>query len=140
MDNKILKDIRTFNRFFAVELNIFNRNALGTRYSLIEGRIIGEIGRNPGCSAASIASLLHMDKSFLSRILNKLEEYALIERITSEADSRKKQLYLTAKGTKAYEELEALSDKQAADMLSGLNQQEIAKVLDCMKYLQEVLK
>lgn len=73
MDAVVLKQVRVFNRFFTAKLNIFNRYALGTSYSLVEGRFIGEIGRNEGCTASDIAECLHMDKSYLSRILAKFE-------------------------------------------------------------------
>ncbi len=139
MEESILRNVRTFNRFITAKLNVFNRYALGTSYSLVEGRIIGEIGRNEGCSANSIVEYLNMDKSYLSRILRKLESDGLINRMVSEGDSRKKHLHLTKRGLKLFMELELLSDMQVEDMLSGLNNDQVEKLMDCMCFIQTTL-
>ena len=140
MEDNTLKKVREFNRFFAVKLNLFNRYALVTSYSLAEGRILGEIGRNEGCTANSIAENLHLDKSYLSRILIKLDSAGLINRIVSDDDSRKKQLWLTPSGRELFEELEVLSDKHAENMLSGLSGEQIKHLLECMRFIQSTLE
>lgn len=139
MEDDILNQVRIFNRFFTAKLNIFNRYVLGTSYSLVEGRIIGEIGRNDGCNANNIAEQLHMDKSYLSRILIRLESNGLINRVVSEVDSRIKQLSLTEHGRQLYEELEFLSDKQVEDMLSGLSNEKVDQLLKSMHFIQSTL-
>ena len=139
MTGNDLKRLREFNRFFGVQLNVFDRYAFGTPYSLAEGRIVGEIGRNGTCTANDIAESLRMDKSYLSRILAKLEAGTIITRTRSDADSRKKFLRLTEKGHCLYTEFEVFSDTQAKAMLSGLETRDIAKILDCMRYIQTTL-
>lgn len=139
MENEVLQEIRTFNRFFAVKLNIFNRYVLGTSYSLVEGRIIGEIGRNKNCTAQQIASELNMDKSYLSRILASLEKNNLIKRSTSKTDGREKQLTLTKNGDKLFEELELLSNKQVKQLLKGLGKNKIKQILQNMRSIQNLL-
>lgn len=139
MEENILKQVRVFNRFFTAKLNVFNRYALGTSYSLVEGRIIGEIGRNEGCSANNIAEFLNMDKSYLSRILKRLESNGLISRIVSDGDIRKKHLSLTKSGHELFEKLEILSDKQVEDMLSGLSNVQVEQLLKSMRFIQSTL-
>jgi hypothetical protein len=63
MEDTALKQVRVFNRFFTARLSVFNRYALGTAYSLVEGRSIGKIGRNEGCMANTIAEGLNVIKA-----------------------------------------------------------------------------
>lgn len=139
MEDHILEQVRFFNRFYTARLNVFNRYALGTAYSLVESRIIVEIGRNEGCTANMIAKHLNMDKSYLSRILAKLESAGLVNRVVSGSDNRRKHLNLTPGGHKLFAELERLSNKQAADMLSGLDHEQIEELLKSMQFIQSAL-
>jgi DNA-binding MarR family transcriptional regulator len=139
MQDVLRKQVRGFNRFFAVKLRFFNRYVFGTAYSLIEGRIIGEIGRNAGCTANQIAESLDMDKSYLSRVLAKLENSGLIDKLVSENDSRKKHLNLTPNGHVLFNELEELSNAQVDDMLAGLDAGQIEQVLQSMRCIQSIL-
>lgn len=139
MDEAIREQVRAFNRFFAVKIRVFNRYAFETPYSLVEGRIIGEIGRQTGCTANEIADTLDMDKSYLSRVLGKLEDAGLIDKSVSGSDSRKKHLYLTDKGRILFDELEGLSDAQVADMLSGLSPVQMEKLSKSMHTIQSIL-
>jgi DNA-binding MarR family transcriptional regulator len=140
MDDQVLKQVRVFNRFLTARLSVFNRYALGTTYSLVEGRIIGEIGRNEGCTANKIAEDLNMDKSYLSRILSRLEPQGLIKRVVSDTDNRMKHLTLTLEGRALFLELERLSDQQAADMVAGLDDEQIEGLLKSMHYIQATLE
>lgn len=139
MEENILQEIRTFNRFFAAKLSVFNRYALGTSYSLVEGRIIGEIGRNKNCTAKKIAHELNIDKSYLSRILTNFEKKKLVKRLTSATDGREKYLILTKKGKELFEEFEFLSNRQATELLNGLSTEQISKVLESMRYIHSSL-
>lgn len=139
MEEQILSQVRAFNRFFAVELSVFDRYVLGTAYSLVEGRVIGEIGRNEGCSANRIAEDLNIDKSYLSRVLAKLETKGLISRLPSAGDGRKKQLKLTEAGRELYNKLEVLSDKQAEDILKEVEPEQIGELLESMQFIQTAL-
>ncbi|SCP98717.1 MarR family winged helix-turn-helix transcriptional regulator [Anaerobium acetethylicum] len=139
MEEQILSQVRAFNRFFAVELSVFDRYVLGTAYSLVEGRVIGEVGRNEGCSANRIAEDLNIDKSYLSRVLAKLETKGLISRLPSAGDGRKKQLKLTEAGRELYNKLEVLSDKQAEDILKEVEPEQIGELLESMQFIQTAL-
>lgn len=135
-----LDDVRAFNRFYAVQLNVFDRYALGTTLTLTEGRIIGEIGRHDDCTANDLCDFLHVDKSYLSRMLQKFEKNGLIERVVDKADQRKKMIKLTAAGQRDFEKLEHLSNEQAAHMLTSLNETQKKKLIDSMHYIQSVLE
>ncbi len=139
MDASALNAVRSYNRFFAAKLNVFDRYALGTTYTLVEGRIIGEIGRHDDCTANKISEIMNMDKSYLSRILAQLESKDLISRKISDKDGRQKILSLSDIGMALFNQLEFLSIKQAEKMLSGLDGEQVEKVLSCMRFIQSTL-
>lgn len=64
--------IRRFNRYYTRILGIFDKKVFNLNYSMIEMRILGEIGRNNGITANALTKYLDIDKSYLSRILDKL--------------------------------------------------------------------
>ena len=139
MDENLRNQVRAFNRFFAVKIRVFNRYVFGTSYSLVEGRVIGEIGRQRGCTANQIAETLDMDKSYLSRVVGKLEGEGLLDKTVSETDSRKKHLFLTEKGQTLFDELENLSDVQVEEMLNGLSADQIEVLSQSMRTIQGIL-
>ncbi len=139
MNPSTLSSIRKFNRFITVQLKVFDRYALGTKYSLVEGRIIGEIGRHQGCSANEISAVLKMDKSYLSRILKSMISQGLVKRYQSELDKRVKVLELTAEGNELYDTLEMLSNQQVGSMIDHLNRQETKQLLECMTKVQRLM-
>jgi DNA-binding MarR family transcriptional regulator len=56
------------------------------------------IGRNPECSAAQLATLMHMHAGTMSGILKRLEAGGYIARRSYAGDARRHTLQLTAKG------------------------------------------
>ena len=91
-------EIRVFNRYYARLLGVFSERALDTAYTMPQARVIGEIYRNPGISANQIAGYLEMDRSYLSRMLRKMETEGIIERRPSTESQKIKCLYLTKAG------------------------------------------
>lgn len=139
MDEQLRK-VRAFNRFFAVQLNVFDRHTLGTELTLTEGRIIGDIGRHPDWTANDIAEHLHVDKSYISRLLQKFEKKKYIIRVAHRDDQRKKCIQLTASGKRLFDELERLSDDQAAHMMTKLSSEERHLLVEKMNWIQSVLQ
>lgn len=67
------RDIRSFNRYYTKILGVFDQTVFDLDYSMIEMRILGEIGRHPSITANELTKRLNIKKSYLSRILSKLE-------------------------------------------------------------------
>ena len=61
-----------------------------------------------------------MDPGYLSRLLGKFERDGLLQKKTSEQDSRYTELMLTTRGKSVFKNLNALSDEQANAVLQGL--------------------
>ncbi len=157
------RKVRDFNRALAVRLNVFGHRALGSRWTLSEGRVIIEIGRARECTATEISAALGMDKGNLSRIVSKLANQGIVERRAegvsrsstrnlprspSHSSSRNPArsssrnssiLELTPEGEKAYRELDRLSDAQAQEMLEGLSDEEKKQAVDAMETVRVLL-
>ncbi len=139
LDINKTEEIRRFNRFFAAQLRLYDRYAMGTTYTMTEGRILGEIHRNPACDAAYITDTLKMDKSLVSRILSKLVKDGLATRRTSQEDGRRKHLRLTDDGEAVYEDLEVRSNNLVQDMFETLSSDEVDQVLASMKTMMHYM-
>lgn len=139
LDSGKTEAVRQFNRFFSAQLRIYDRYAFGTTYTLTEGRILGEIHRNPSCDAAYITEALKMDKGLVSRILAKLVKEGLVVRRTNQEDGRRKHLNLTHEGEEVYEELEVLSNNLVQEMFESLSETEAERVIDSMGTMMEYM-
>ena len=60
--------------------------------------VLRVIGRHPGISPGAIAKTLHVDKSTLTGVLQRLERRGLIVRSTDPGDGRRAILALTRRG------------------------------------------
>ncbi|QTD42644.1 MarR family winged helix-turn-helix transcriptional regulator [Sporosarcina sp. Te-1] len=128
MDKEIIYDIRQFNRFYTKILGLFNDQILDTNYSLTETRILFEISERKDCIANNLVQDLNIDRSYMSRILRKLEKEELIEKNSSIKDSRKNFLILTKKGENLLCKINIQSDEQINQLFSGLTDGEINEI------------
>src|SRR6185312_5598682 len=114
----LVRDIRAFNRFYTDIIGLLDQHLLDTPFSLAEARIVYEVHHNPGIQASQIMELMHIDKSYLSRLLKKLEKDSIIRRRKSAKDARAIILSLTEKGEKEFEQLNGASDEQISKMIA----------------------
>jgi DNA-binding MarR family transcriptional regulator/GNAT superfamily N-acetyltransferase len=113
--------VRAFNRFYTAKLGLLRKRHLDSEFSLTEGRILYEIGANPRMTASTLHGTLALDAGYISRLLASLTRRRLVRQAPSIADGREKLLTLTAKGQKAVDRLNRLSDMQIDEMLSPAN-------------------
>lgn len=140
MDKEIIYDIRQFNRFYTKLLSLFNNQILDTDYSLIEARVLFEISERTECIANNLVQELNIDRSYMSRILRKLEREELIEKKSSIIDSRKNFLYLTKKGEELLDKINIQSDEQINQLFNGLTDSEINEIRISMMIIKEKLE
>lgn len=139
MDKEIIYDIRQFNRFYTKVLGLFNNQILDTDYSLTEARILFEISERTECIANILVQELNIDRSYMSRILRKLEREELIEKKSSTIDSRKSLLFLTKKGEELLDQINSQSDVQIIQLFNGLTDSEINEIRNSMMVIREKL-
>lgn len=136
----ITEKIRCFHRYYLPHMNLLGNQYLGTAYSATEARIFFEIHENEGCSAADIARLLRIDKSYLSRILRSQEKDGSIRRETSPKDGRAQRLYLTEAGKAVTEGLIRKSNADIGALLAGLSEEDETQLSQAIDTVMAILQ
>ncbi|EEI20008.1 hypothetical protein G8J22_00854 [Lentilactobacillus hilgardii] len=121
LSQKEISLIREFNRDYTELLGLLNRQVFNTSLSWQEGRILLEIKINHLINPNEIATHLKIDKSYTSRIINRLVKQGFLEKVRSLKDSRSVQLKLTASGQQMTKNLDDRSNEQVAQLLSKLS-------------------
>lgn len=91
-----------------------------------EWRVIAIVGRFPGLSAVEVAERTMLDKVAVSRAVTKLIKAGRIEREFADADRRRSILTLSEEGRKVHDEVAPLALAMEADLLHGLDDEQIA--------------
>jgi DNA-binding MarR family transcriptional regulator/GNAT superfamily N-acetyltransferase len=133
-------DVRRFNRFFTRRIGVLREGLLHSPYSLAEARILFEIAhRERALTASDLSRDLGLDPGYLSRILARLEQQRLIDKVRSETDARRRFLSLTPEGKEAFSSLDARSREEVAEMLGGLSEREQRRLLEAMRIIEGIL-
>jgi DNA-binding MarR family transcriptional regulator/GNAT superfamily N-acetyltransferase len=130
---------RHFNRFYTRLLGLFGNSYVSSRFSLTEGRVLFELAVRGKGRATDIAADLSLDAGYLSRILRKFEEEALISRSPSPGDARNSVLRLTRKGKAVFADLDRRSQQQARGVLEPLTPATRAALLRSIRTLEQTL-
>lgn len=131
--------IRKFNRFYLPYFHLLTQKYLNTEYSVAEARILYEIYENKGISARDIVRNLHIDKSYLSRILKKFGSKSLIKREISQDDSRMAVLSLTKSGETLTKELIMETNRQVKKEVMGLSDRNLDELSYHLEKIIEIL-
>ncbi|MGC1781164.1 MAG: helix-turn-helix domain-containing GNAT family N-acetyltransferase [Acidobacteriaceae bacterium] len=129
---------RQFNRTYTQLIGTLNEGLLHTKFSLAEARVLYELSTRAKPNAKEIAEGLGLDPGYLSRILRKFESEKLLKRKVSAQDSRRTDLALTARGRTVFQDLNALSDKQARTTLDRLSSSDRTRLLGSMQSIQGI--
>lgn len=135
-----IPDIRKFNRFYTDIIGLLDKHLLHSAYSLAEGRIIYEIYSGKSVQASQIMTAMNIDKSYLSRLLKKLERDGLIIRASSGNDARAMLISLTEKGMQEFTMLNKASDQQISDLIINLNSTDQQELVAHMNAIMNILK
>ena len=134
-----LANIRAFNRFYTNIIGLLDKHLLHSTYSLAEARIIYEIYIGKNAQASQIMAAMNIDKSYLSRLLKKLEKEELIIKKPSGQDARAMFISLTAKGLNEFDRLNKASDEQISAMTAGLKASDQRQLVAHMNAIMNIL-
>ncbi|KRM11974.1 MarR family transcriptional regulator [Paucilactobacillus suebicus] len=135
MNQEELAKIRRFNRDYVLILGILNNSMKDLDYSLTEGRVIFEVGNGSHVIANQLATKLHIDRSYLNRLINKLAKDGLLSKTASESDNRVKILNLTTQGRKALREINHQNDLFTSELFSQFSADERHKIINSMELI-----
>jgi DNA-binding MarR family transcriptional regulator/GNAT superfamily N-acetyltransferase len=130
--NSDVNRFRSSNRFYTRMIGTLSGGLLNSEYSLTEALVLYELAMHDGTLAREIADELNLDGGYLSRILCRFENAALIQKSVSASDARQMELRLTAKGRALFDELNERSNQQAELLLESLTPEERSTLLRSM--------
>jgi MarR family transcriptional regulator for hemolysin len=103
----------------------FDRRACGLGVTRAQWKVLFRLTRQPGMRQIELADMLDIEPITLSRIVDRLEEAGLVERVADPADRRAWRLHVTVKAQPLVEKLRAVADEMIADAFAGIDPQDI---------------
>ncbi len=131
--------VRRFNRMFTRNLGVLREGLLHSSYSLTESRIIYEIANRNHPIAADLSKELGLDAGYLSRLLDRLEQQGLIEKVMSGTDGRQRLLHLTSDGEKVASLLDTRSREEISEILNNLSDPDQNRLIQAMNTIEQLL-
>ena len=126
--DRTVEEIRNFNRFYTVSMGFLNSSYLDSDFSIVESRILFEINAHGACSQSEIVKILRIDKSYLSRIVQRFCIKELVEKTYSDSDKRITELKLTEKGKREVQKLVVLANEKIKVRIKDLSFDECCKL------------
>ena len=103
----------------------FDRRACGHGVTRAQWKVLFRLERQPGLRQIELADMLDIEPITLSRIVDRLEEGGLVERVADPADRRAWRLHVTAKAQPLVEKLNGVADEMIAEAFAGIDPQDI---------------
>jgi DNA-binding MarR family transcriptional regulator/GNAT superfamily N-acetyltransferase len=130
---------RRFNRFHTRIAGALNEHLLASPFSLIEARLIYELGLGGETAASDLVARLGVDKGYMSRLLAALEQQELIRRSPSATDARRQILTLTEAGRAVRAELDRASAAEVAALLAPIDTASRHRLIAAMRQIETIL-
>lgn len=134
-----IEAIRRFNRSFTRQIGVLREGLLHSPYPLTEARILFELGQREDVTAANLCRELGLDAGYLSRIVARLEQQGLLEKVRPDNDGRQRLLRLTEEGKNAFTLLDQRSRDEVSEMLSDLSEEQQQRLLKAMQTIESIL-
>jgi DNA-binding MarR family transcriptional regulator/N-acetylglutamate synthase-like GNAT family acetyltransferase len=131
--------VRAFNRFYTGRIGILGEGFLHTPHSLTEARVLYELGHRDVVEVAELRRELEIDAGYLSRLLSRLEDQALVTRERSAEDGRRQRVRLTEHGADAFAELDRRSAAEIGELLEGLGEERQRRLVAAMQAVAGLL-
>jgi DNA-binding MarR family transcriptional regulator/predicted GNAT family acetyltransferase len=115
-----IEALRDFNRFYTTRLGMTRHGLHRTTHPLAEARVLYELGAHGTQETTRLREALEIDAGQLSRLLHRLRNVGLVERLPSPADARRQQVGLTRAGEEAFRTLDEGSREEVGALLDAL--------------------
>ena len=140
MKESHISQMRAFNRYYTALVGVLNRKFLAGKLTLPETRVLHAIHHQEGITAGEMVPMLHIDKSYLSKILIRFEKKKFLTKKVSATDARSYELRLTAAGRKEFEAYVRMSDAFVQQLLVQLPEKDCEEMIRCMRRITEILR
>jgi MarR family transcriptional regulator, transcriptional regulator for hemolysin len=99
----------------------FDRLAVGLGVTRAQWKVLFKLTRTPGLRQVELADMLDLEPITLCRIVDRLEEAGLVERVRDPEDRRAWRLHVTAKAQPLIEKLQAVGVKLVDHAFGGID-------------------
>jgi DNA-binding MarR family transcriptional regulator len=103
----------------------FDRRAAGMGVTRAQWKVLFRLERQPNLRQIELADMLDVEPITLSRIIDRLEEAGLVERVADPADRRAWRLHVTAGAQPLVEKLRGVADEMIAEAFAGTDEKDI---------------
>ena len=103
----------------------FDRLAVGLGVTRAQWKVLFKLTRTPGLRQVELADMLDLEPITLCRIVDRLEEAGLVERVRDPEDRRAWRLHVTAKARPLIEKLQAVGVKLVDHAFGGIDPADI---------------
>jgi len=103
----------------------FDRMAVGLGVTRAQWKVLFKVTRSPGLRQVDLADLLDLEPITLCRIVDRLEESGLVERVRDPDDRRAWRLHVTAKAQPLVEKLHAVGAQLVDHAFAGIDPKDI---------------
>ena len=107
--------------------------------SAMHGRLLLMLAAKPGSTAQQLTELLRRDKAQITRLLNDLQQAALLQRQSDPADGRRQLLVLSEQGQQLAAQLKAKKRQIAGKMLVGITAGQQAQLTETLALMYQNL-
>jgi DNA-binding MarR family transcriptional regulator/GNAT superfamily N-acetyltransferase len=117
-----------------------DQELLQTDHTLAEARVIFELAQRDAWERLELRHRLGMDASYLTRVVNRLEERGLASSTRSAVDGRALDLSLTDAGRDAFAELNRRSVDQIHGLLDPLTTEQRDRLVESMTVVTQMIR
>jgi len=103
----------------------FDRLAVGLGVTRAQWKVLFKLTRKPGLRQVELADMLELEPITLCRIVDRLEEAGLVERVRDPDDRRAWRLHVTAQAQPLVDKLQAVGADLVGQAFSGIDPQHI---------------
>ena len=140
MNNAKSSDLREIVRILVRDLGLLERNkSCCCGVTLARCHAIVEIGRSKEINLNSLAELLNLEKSTMSRTINNLVNESLVLREVHTENRRYIKIKLTEKGEEIFREIEKTMEDYYTDVISLVPVDKREQVLESLQILVNIV-
>ena len=134
-----IADIQGFNKVYQHLMKQMDAAILEAGYTTTEKDVLFEISKTERCTANILIRQLHIDRSYMSRMIAKFEKNGLIQKKQSQTDCRIWHIRLTETGRKEINRLNDLQNHQLGSVFDKLDDTDQIKVWQAMVMIRNKL-
>ena len=116
---------------------VYDRRAAALGVTSAQWRVMLRLSREPGLKQVELADRMDVEPITACRIVDRMEEAGLVERMRDPDDRRVWRLKLTAKAEPVLAKLHAIGMEMAAEAFSGFTSEEIGAIRGTLERIRE---